>query len=65
MVLNFPLPNNNPNKQLCSQFLDELAFGVDRASTENKLKSLIGEYNINYLNNKGKPQLDTTILPYN
>ena len=34
------------------------------ASTENKSICLIGDYNINYLNNKEKQKLDTIILPY-
>ena len=54
----------NPNKQFCSQFLDELALCIDKASTENKSICLIGDYNINYLNNKEKQKLDTIILPY-
>ena len=54
----------NPNKQFCSQFLDELVLCIDKASTENKSVCLIGDYNINYLNNKEKQKLDTIILPY-
>ena len=53
-----------PNKQFCSQFLDELVLCIDKASTESKSKCLKGDYNINYLNNKEKQKLDTIILPY-
>ena len=52
----------NPNNQFCSQFLDELGLRIDKASTENKSISLIGDYNLNYFNRKEK--LDTIILLY-
>ena len=54
----------SPNKQFCSKFLDELFLCIEKASTENKSICLIGDYNINYLNNKENQNLDTIILPY-
>ena len=54
----------NPNNQFFSQFLNELAFCIDKASTENKSISLLGDYIINYLNNKEKQKLDTIIPPH-
>ena len=44
--------------------MDELALCIDRASTENKSISIIGDYKINCLNNKEKQKLDTIIPPY-
>ena len=52
----------NPNKLFCSQFLDELALCIDKASHKNKSISLIGDYNINNLKNKEKLKLDTIFL---
>ena len=49
-------------KQLINLFLEELALGLDRAATKNKKNFLLGDYNINYCNERNL--LETLILPY-
>ena len=53
-----------PKKQLIKLFLEELALGLDRASTENKTIFLLGDYNLNYFNCNKRNLLETLILPY-
>ena len=45
-------------------FLEELSTSIDYAITENKPMTLMGAYNIDYLNNKEKQYLDTITVPY-
>ena len=54
----------NQNKQFRSQFLNELALCIDKASTENKSIFIIGDFNINYMNNREKQNMDTIIPHY-
>ena len=55
--------SNNPNKQFCSQFLDEIALFIGKASTKIKSISLTRHYNNNYLDTKQKLKLDNIFLP--
>ena len=54
----------NPNKSLYHQFLEELSVGVDHAIVENKPLTIMGDYNINYLNIREKRHLETVTHPY-
>ena len=54
----------NPNKSLYHQFLEELSVSIDHAIVENKPLTIMGDYNINYLNTREKQDLETVILPY-
>lgn len=53
-----------PNKQYANTFLDELAKNIDNAIVENKPLTLIGDYNINYLNLDERQKLDNCLIPY-
>ena len=44
--------------------LDELAKHIDSAIVENKPIPLIGDYNINYLNDDKRLKLDNCLIPY-
>ena len=44
----------NPNKALLNTFLEELSTSKDFAITENKLITLMGDCNLDYLNKKEK-----------
>ena len=44
----------NPKKLLYEEFLEQSARSIDRAITENKTIIMMGDYNINYLENKEK-----------
>ena len=44
-------------------FLEELSTSIDFAVTENKPITLMGDYNIDYLNWKEKQCLDSVIVP--
>ena len=52
----------NPSKNLLDSFLEELSTSIDYAITENKPMTLMGDFNIDYLNNK--ENLDTITVPY-
>ena len=54
----------NPKKPLYEEFLEQSARSIDRAITENKTIIMMGDYNINYLENKEKQNLETIIQPY-
>ena len=54
----------NPSKNLLNSFLEELSTSIDYAITENKPMTLMGDYNVDYLNNKEKQYLDTITVPY-
>ena len=54
----------NPKKLLYEEFLEQSARSIDRAITENKTIIMMGDYNINYLENKEKQNLETIIQPY-
>ena len=54
----------NPNKALLNSFLEELSTSIDYAVTENKPITLMGDYNLDYLNKKEKQSLDTIMIPY-
>lgn len=53
-----------PNKCQMNHFLDELTKNIDNAITENKSITLMGDYNINYLNEDEKEKLDACLIPY-
>ena len=53
----------NPNKSLIF-FLEELSTSIDSAIVENKPITLMGDYNIDYLNLKEKENLEAILLPY-
>ena len=54
----------NPQKSLTDAFLEELSTSIDYAIVENKPITLMGDYNINYLNPTEKQSLDTITVPY-
>ena len=54
----------NPKKLLYEELLEQSARSIDRAITENKTIIMMGDYNINYLENKEKQNLETIIQPY-
>ena len=54
----------NPIKTLICDFLEGLSTSIDCAVVENKPLTLMGEYNINYLNRKERNCLDTILTPY-
>ena len=54
----------NSQKSLTDAFLDELSTSIDYAVVENKPITLMGDYNINYLNPTEKQCLDTITVPY-
>ena len=51
----------NPNNAL-NTFLEELSTSIDYAITENKPRTLMGDYNLDYLNKK-EQSLDTIMVP--
>ena len=54
----------NPKKLLYEEFLEQSARSIDRAINENKTIIMMGDYNIIYLENKEKQNLETIIQPY-
>ena len=54
----------NPKKSLMNPFLEQLSTSIDYAVTENKALTLMGDYNIDYLNWKEKQCLDSITIPY-
>ena len=54
----------NSNKALLNTFLEELSTSIDYAITENKPITLVGDYNLDYLNKKEKKSLDTIMVKY-
>ena len=54
----------DPNKALLNSFLEELSTSIVYAVTENKPITLMGDYNVDYLNKKEKQSLDTIMIPY-
>ena len=53
----------NPKKALLNTFLKEISTSIDHAITENKPITLMGDYNLDYLNKKEKETLDTIMVP--
>ena len=53
----------NP-QSLTDAFLEELSTSIDYAVVVNKPITLMGDYNINYLNPTEKQCLDTITVPY-
>ena len=45
-------------------FLEDLSSSIDRAVTENKSITLMGDYNIDYLIEKERQYLETILRPY-
>ena len=54
----------NPSKQLQSIFLEELTKNIDNAISQNSSIHLLGDYNIDYLDNIEQNNLDSVIIPY-
>lgn len=54
----------NPNKNMTNKFIDELTKNIDNAIVENKSITLMGDYNINYLNGEERDKLDNCLMPY-
>ena len=61
LLLNF---SYNPNKKKHNKFLDSTALQIDAAVSKKKSVILMGDYNINYLNNKERNNIDTVLIPY-
>ena len=54
----------NPSRSNFIDFLEQLTLNIDNAfSVSNKI-TLLGDYNINYLDSKEKENLDSIIIPY-
>ena len=54
----------NPSRSNFIDFLEQLTLNIDKAfSVSNKI-TLLGDYNINYLDSKEKENLDSIIIPY-
>ena len=54
----------NPSRSNFTDFLKQLTLNIDNAlSVSNKI-TLLGDYNINYLDSKEKENLDSIIIPY-
>ena len=54
----------NPNKQFLDTFLEDLLHGLDYAASEGKRVTLMGDFNMNYLNNREKRKIQDTFAPY-
>ena len=54
----------NPKKTLYHLFLEQLSQSIDSAITENKPITLMGDYNIDYMNEREMQDLETVIIPY-
>ena len=54
----------NPQKINTDSFLEQLVIGIDNAVAENKPIILMGDYNINWLNNLEREKLDSITTPY-
>ena len=55
----------NPNRNNKTDFLKDLAKSIDHAQSFNSKLILLGDYNLNYLNEDDKQFSDTIIIPYN
>ena len=55
----------NPNRNNKTDFLEDLAKSIDHAQSFNSNLILLGDYNLNYLNEDDKQSLDTILIPYN
>ena len=55
----------NPNRNNKTDFLEDLAKPIDHAQSFNSNLILLGDYNLNYLNEDDKQSLNTILIPYN
>ena len=55
---------HNPNRNNNLVFLADLAKSIDHAESFNSNLILLGDYNLNYLNEDDKQPLDTILIPY-
>ena len=55
----------NPNKNIKTDFLEDLAKSIDHAQSFNSNLILLGDNNLNYLNEDDKQSIDTILIPYN
>ena len=58
-------PAYTPNRNNKTDFLEDLAKSIDHAQSFNSNLILLGDYNLNYLNEDDKQSLDTILIPYN
>ena len=61
-LLNLAYNRNRNNK---TDFLEDLAKSIDHAQSFNSNLILLGDYNLNYLNEDDKQSLDTILITYN
>ena len=54
----------SPLKKYQIDFLEQLMTNLDNASCESMEKTLMGDYNLDYLTPLEKENLDTVVLPY-
>ena len=54
----------NPSRSNFIDFLEQLTLNIDNAFSVSNNFTLLGDYNINYLDSKEKENLDSIIIPY-
>ena len=54
----------NPSRSNFIDILEQLTLNIDNAFSVSKKITLLGDYNINYLDSKEKEILDSIIIPY-
>ena len=55
----------NPNRNNKTDFLEDQAKSIDHAQSFNSNVILLGDYNLNYLNEDDKQSSDTILIPFN
>ena len=55
----------NPHKQFKEIFIEDTLKGIDYAASEARDVSILGDFNINYLNKHEAKVLSDSIKPYN
>ena len=55
----------NPNRNNKTDFLEDQAKSIDHAQSFNSNIILLGDYNLNYLNEDDKQSSDTILIPFN
>ena len=55
----------NPDRNNKTDFLEDLGKSIHHAQSFNSNLNLLGDYNLNYLNEDDKQSLDTILIPYN
>ena len=54
----------NPKKSIQAQFLENLALNIDNLIWIASSITIVGDHNINYLNNNEKQNIFTVTVPY-